>query len=224
MFRKPRALDAVECRVLGALLEKEQATPESYPLTVVALVAAANQKTNREPVMELAEEEIQAALDRLFKDVLVWRAAGSRATKWSHNLERRWGLSAASKAAITLLLLRGDQTAGEIRGRADRLHPFAAIADAEAALRALAEGDEPLVEELPRAPGQKENRWRHLVGVAADHSAPPEAARVTQPMSPAAPLADRVAALERRIARLESELAELRSDSGRGARTETDEP
>lgn len=170
MFRKPRALDAVECRVLGALLEKEQSTPEYYPMTLASLVAATNQKTNREPVMELDESEVQGALDRLFKDVLVWRAPGSRSVKWSHNLDRRWNLTPPTKAAITLLLLRGDQTAGEIRGRSDRLHPFASIAEAEAALAALAEGDEPLTEELPRAPGQKENRWRHLADLAADHT------------------------------------------------------
>jgi uncharacterized protein YceH (UPF0502 family) len=227
MFRKPRALDAVECRVLGALLEKEQATPEYYPMTVSALVAAANQKTNRDPVMELGEDDVQAALDRLFKDVLVWRAPGARATKWSHNLDRRWGLEAATKAAITLLLLRGDQTAGEIRGRSDRLHAFDSIADAEAALRSLAQGDEPLVEELPRAPGQKENRWRHLVGVEADHSAPP-VEPVTAPAGTRAPsvsalLIDRIDELERRIARLESELASVRLGVPAGNRREPDE-
>jgi uncharacterized protein YceH (UPF0502 family) len=211
MFRKPRALDAVECRVLGALLEKEQSTPEYYPMTLPALVAACNQKSNREPVLELDESEVQSALDRLFKDVLVWRSPGARSTKWSHNLDKRWELDAATKAAMTLLLLRGSQTAGEIRGRSDRLHPFESIAAAEEALRRLAAGDEPLAEEEPRAPGQRETRWRHLVDVAADHSAPTPAARPATPVrvssGPGATLEQRVAELERRLKALEAALA-----------------
>ncbi|MBZ0089467.1 MAG: YceH family protein, partial [Thermoanaerobaculia bacterium] len=159
MQRIPRQLDAVECRVLGALLEKEQATPEYYPMTIHALVAACNQKSNREPVLELSEEEVEAALRRLFEDVMVWRSEGARALKWSHNLDRRWGLTAPTKAVMTLLLLRGAQTAGELRGRGDRLHAFATVAEVEAALGDLAAGDpalgeQPLVAELPRAPGQ----------------------------------------------------------------------
>ena len=226
MFRKPRALDAVECRVLGALLEKQQATPEYYPMTLSALVAAANQKNNREPVMELDEGEVQAALDRLFKDVLVWRAPGARSTKWSHNLDKRWELTPATKAAMTLLLLRGSQTAGEIRGRSERLHPFASIADAEAALRELAEGEEPLARELPRFPGQKENRWRHLAGVAADHTAAPgsapaepeeaePAAPVRASPAPAPGLAARVERLERRVAELEKALGLESGEAGK---------
>lgn len=214
MFRKPRALDAVECRVLGALLEKEQSTPEYYPMTVAALVAASNQKTNREPVMDLAEPEVLGALDRLFKDVLVWRSPGARSVKWSHNLDRRWALQPATKAAITLLLLRGDQTAGEIRGRAERLHAFASIADAEAALHLLAEGDEPLVELLPRSPGQKESRWRHLVDVAADHTGAAGVDRggalrqAPLPATAAESLVERVNELERRVAEIERSLAD----------------
>lgn len=218
MFRKPRALDAVECRVLGALLEKQQATPEYYPMTLSALVAATNQKTNREPVMELDEAEVQSALDRLFKDVLVWREAGARATKWSHNLDKRWGLTPATKAAITLLLLRGEQTPGEIRGRSDRLHPFASIADAEAALQELAQDEEPLSRELPRFPGQKENRWRHLAGVAADHSADPAAtpASEPEPERPPARVASRDDLLAR-LERLESRLRRLEEKLGESA-------
>lgn len=217
MFRRPRALDAVECRILGALLEKEQSTPEYYPMTLSALAAAANQKSNREPVLELSEQEVLAALDRMFKDVLVWRSPGARSVKWSHNLDRRWDLTPATKAAITLLLLRGDQTAGEIRGRSERLHPFASIGETEAALRVLAAGDEPLAEELPRAPGQKENRWRHLVDLAADHTgsepatrSPPPPALVALPR-PERDLSTRVAELEERVGRLEQLLASRNS-------------
>jgi uncharacterized protein YceH (UPF0502 family) len=215
MFRKPRALDDVECRVLGALLEKEQVTPEYYPMTLPSLVAATNQKTNREPVMELGEEEVRAALERLFKDVFVWREAGPRAVKWSHNLDRRWGLAPSTKAAITLLLLRGPQTPGEIRGRAERLFPFSSIADAEAALAELAAGDEPLVQELSRAPGQKENRWRHLLGVPADHTSPGNEPAGPAPSRPAyrPPVEELLERLERMEARLRLVEAAL---SGRG--------
>ncbi len=206
--RIPRQLDAVECRVLGALLEKEQATPEYYPMTIHALVAACNQKSNREPVLELSEGEVEAALRRLFEDVMVWRSEGARALKWSHNLDRRWGLTAPTKAVMTLLLLRGAQTAGELRGRGDRLHAFATVAEVEAALSDLAAGDpaqgeQPLVAELPRAPGQKERRWAHLVGAAPYLGSAPEAAL---PAGGSGRRDDRLAEIERRLARIEREL------------------
>jgi len=227
MFRKPRALDPVECRVLGALLEKQQATPEYYPMTLSSLVAATNQKTNREPVMELDEAEVREALERLFKDVLVWREAGSRTLKWSHNLDRRWALTPATKAAVTLLLLRGPQTPGEIRGRSERLHPFDSIGGVEAALRELAAGDEPLARELKRFPGQKESRWRHLADLAGNHtgaveetSPSPDAESAPaqshpQPVLPSSAgqgLAARVERLERRLAELEAALGLPRAD------------
>ena len=213
MQRIPRKLDAVECRVLGALLEKEQATPEYYPMTIHALVAACNQKNNREPVLELSEAEVEAALHRLFEDVLVWRSEGARALKWSHNLDRRWGLDAATRAVMTLLLLRGAQTAGELRGRSDRLHPFATVAEVEAALAGLAAGDpaagdQPLVAELARAPGQKERRWVHLVGDAPVAATEP-AARPGPGPAPRAELDLRLAELERRLERIERQLGLL---------------
>jgi 2-methylisocitrate lyase-like PEP mutase family enzyme/uncharacterized protein YceH (UPF0502 family) len=162
--RLPRPLDPIEVRVLGALLEKQQTTPEYYPLTLNALAAACNQKTNRDPVMALSEGEVRAALERLREHVLVWQIAGSRSEKWEQNAEKRWELDSATRALLTLLLLRGAQTPGELRSRSNRLHAFASITDVEAALRDLASGPEALVAELPRAPGQKEARWAHLVG------------------------------------------------------------
>lgn len=207
MQRLPRQLDAVECRVLGALLEKEQATPEYYPMTIHALVAACNQKSNRDPVLELSEREVEAALRRLFEDVLVWRSEGARTLKWSHNLDRRWGLAPPTKAVMTLLLLRGAQTAGELRGRSERLHPFATVAEVEAALADLAaadpdKGEQALTAELPRAPGQKERRWIHLVGDAAL-----AATALAEPAPPAGgALEQRLADLERRLERIEREL------------------
>jgi hypothetical protein len=206
MARIPGELSVVECRVLGSLLEKEQAVPDSYPLTLPVLVAACNQKTNREPVMDLGEEEISSALRHLMRDALVWRREGGRAVRWEQNVERRWRVTPAGKAVMTLLLLRGAQTPGELRARAERLHAFASVAEVEAALEDLAAGDEPLVRQLPREPGQKESRWMHRLagepeaptGVAAEPAASPRAA-----------LAERVAALEERLAALESKLAAL---------------
>jgi len=207
--RLPRPLDAVEVRVLGALLEKQQATPEYYPLTLHALVAACNQKSNRDPVMELPAADVEAALDRLREHVLVWKTGFSRAEKWEQNVERRWQLGAPAKAVMTLLFLRGEQTPGELRGRSDRLHPFATTGDVEAALEKLAAGPEPLVAELPRRPGQKETRWTHLV------AGPVEGAGSPAPSpDPAASLASRVAALEKGLADVSRELSHLKKKLG----------
>jgi len=206
MERLPRPLDAVECRVLGALLEKEQTTPEYYPLTVNALLAACNQKTNREPVMELSAGEVTAALERLRKNVLVWSSEGTRSDRWRHALDRRWRLAPATKAVVTLLLLRGPQTPGELRARSERLHRFASPHEVEAALGELAAGREPLARELPRAPGQKENRWTHLAGEEAAAVAPAAGAHAPPPATGADDLAARLDALEARIDELERRL------------------
>jgi hypothetical protein len=205
-------LDAAEIRVLGCLLEKHQTTPEYYPLTVNALVAACNQKSNREPVMDLTEGDVRGALDRLRADVLVWPVEGARAERWEHNLDRSWELDPAGKALITVLLLRGPQTPGELRGRCERMHHFGGLAEVEAALNRLAEGAEPLVAELPREPGQKERRWTHL----ASGPAPKPVDRGVAPPHAAAPgLADRVAALEDRVAELVDQLNRLVAKLGR---------
>src|SRR4029079_17866420 len=172
--RIPRKLDPVEVRVLGSLLEKEQTNPETVPMTVNALIAACNQKTNREPVMQLSEDQIVNALDALRQDVLVWRTEGARTERWQQSVVRRWGLDRAGKALMTLLLLRGPQTPGELRTRIERLHPFTTLEEVEEALRGLAGIDEPLVRELPRRPGQKEIRWVHLVGELAPEPEPQE--------------------------------------------------
>lgn len=202
--RVPRLLDPVERRVLGALLEKEQATPEHYPLSINALVNACNQKSNRDPVMELAESDVQDALDRLLADVLVWRSDAARVRKWSHNVDRRWRVDAAGKAILTLLLLRGPQTPGELRSRSPRLHPFASVPEVLGALGALAEGKEPLALELPRQPGQKESRWADLLSGEPDPSAIATMTAATD--SPRSSLAERVAILEEKVRALEESL------------------
>lgn len=203
MKRLPRSLDAIEIRVLGSLLEKETTTPDQYPLTVPALVAACNQKTNREPVVELTVAEVEDALARLKGDVFVWPVTGARAVRWRVSVERRWGLAPATRAVLTLLLLRGPQTVGELRSRSDRLHDFPSTAAVEAALASLAAGPEPLVLRLPRRPGQKEERWTHLVAGAVDLDALASEA----PEGPRrAGLEDRLAAIEERLARIEAAL------------------
>ena len=123
-----RPLDPIEIRVLGTLLEKEQTTPDHYPMTINGLINACNQKTNREPVTSLTETEVVEALDRLRLDVLTWRSEGARAERWEQRLDRRWHLTPPRKAIMTLLLLRGAQTPGELKTRSDRMHSFESVA------------------------------------------------------------------------------------------------
>ena len=162
-------LDDVERRVLGSLLEKERTAPATYPLTLNALRTACNQTSGRDPVMEVAELEVTAAIDRLKAQGLariVHAGTGARATKYRQVLDERLGLDDAERAVVTLLLLRGAQTPGELRSRSDRLHAFADLGEVERALHALRDRAEPIVVELERRPGQKERRWSHLLGGA----------------------------------------------------------
>jgi len=207
--RIPRKLDPAEIRVLGALLEKEQTTPEAYPLTVNSLLLACNQKTNREPVTDLTEEQVIDALERLRQEVLVWRTEGARSEKWQQSVVRRWGLDRAGKALMTLLLLRGPQTPGELRTRSERLHPFSSVQEVEDALQRMASMDEPLVMEQPRRPGHKETRWTHLVGDVAEPAPAREAPARVEPDLPAGPLPG---ALSTRVAKLEEIVAKLTED------------
>lgn len=202
---RTRLMTPLEIRVVGALMEKEQTTPEVYPLTFNALIAACNQKSNREPVMAVDGPDLEAALESLRQDVLVWRSTGGRAERWQHSLDRRWELDAPAKAIMTLLLLRGPQTPGELRTRSDRLHTFATVEEVESVLQRLSQGFDALVRELPRQPGQRENRWVHLMGTedpAAFMAAAPE---------PVGASAQHVG-LETRLERLETEVAELRAE------------
>ncbi len=204
-MRPSRELDAVEVRVLGALLEKEQTTPDAYPLTLNALLAACTQRSNRDPVMQLEPGDVAGALDRLHEEVLVWPVQGARSDRWRHALERRWELDGPRKAVLTLLLLRGPQTPGELRARSERMYPFESTDEVERVLEGLAEGAEPLVMVLPRAPGQKEARWTQLVGGVPAQPA----AQAPEPAGPREPsLRDRVGELEARVARMEAVLRE----------------
>ncbi|MEM8960270.1 MAG: YceH family protein [Acidobacteriota bacterium] len=213
-----RPLDAVEARVLGALMEKEQTTPDYYPMTIKAVIAAANQKSNRDPVMQLSETEVVEALDRLRDDVLAWRSEGARAERWEHRLDRRWRLDSAAKATMTLLLLRGPQTAGEIRTRSERMHIFNGVEEVERVLQGLAAREEPLVAQLERRPGQRETRWMHLAGdesvtaAAQEASAPATSTPAAAPVA-AAPLKgaweQRIDDLDDRLERLEDQVGKI---------------
>lgn len=208
-----KPLDPMELRVLGALLEKQQATPDYYPMTVNGIVAACNQKSNREPVMELTESDVQDALESLQHQVLVWKVIGSRTIHWKHNVDGPWDLDAAGKAVVTLLVLRGPQTPGELRGRSERLFSFRTPAEVEDLLRKLASGDEPLVVELPRQPGRKERRWMHLIGGTPVFESGDEGhAPVATTRSPG--LEPRVVQLEEAIERLSAEIRDLKAQLG----------
>ena len=211
--RLPRVLDPVEIRILGSLMEKQLATPEYYPLTLNALVAACNQKSNREPVMELSEGELERALGRLQDEKLAWRVMGGRAVRFDHNLDTAWHLNRSEKALLTLLFLRGPQTAGELRGRSDRLQSFDSVAEVEELLRDMADHSEPLVRQLPRRPGQKEERWAHTAGGAVAE-APMAAPAAGRQESGGEPLSVRVQRLEEQVAGLTAALDELKAKLG----------
>ncbi len=210
-IRPRRELDPIELRVLGCLMEKQLATPEYYPLTLNALVAAANQKSNREPVMELGESEIQRALDRLQDEKLVWKVLGGRAVRWDHNLDTNWQLERSTKAVLTLLFLRGPQTSGELRGRSDRLHGFDSVSEVEETLQRMSH-EPALVRELARRSGQKESRWAQVLGGAVVDSEP--AADAGHGASAGEPLSVRVARLEEQVATLTAELRALKETLG----------
>lgn len=199
-------LNDVEVRVLGCLIEKELTTPEYYPLTLNALTNACNQKSNRDPVLSLAEADVVRALDRLkFKGLARLSAEAGRVPKYCHSLTEKFRFAPSELSVLAELLLRGPQTVGELRGRAERMAPFADLAAVEQLLGELMELDPPLVGRLPRQPGRKECRYAHLLAgepqsSAEEVTAQPEAARL------------RVMAEDERIGRLEVEVAALRSE------------
>jgi uncharacterized protein YceH (UPF0502 family) len=207
MMHLPRLLDPVEARVLGVLMEKEQTTPEYYPLTLKAVVAACNQRSNRNPVMQLDEADVRETLDRLHSEVLVWPVQGARSERWRHSLDRRWELSDGTKAILTLLLLRGPQTPGELRNRSERLYSFSSPTDVEQLLESLAGDADPLVVRLSRQPGQKESRWSHLACGPIEEEEPTAIPTAPAPGS----MAQRVSKLEARVDELERLIAELTS-------------
>jgi uncharacterized protein YceH (UPF0502 family) len=199
----PVVLTAVEARVLGALVEKEITTPDYYPLSLNALVNACNQRSNREPVMNLGEDEVRMALNALQDMSLAGhaRSADGRVAKYEHWLGEAFNFSRAEIALLCVLLLRGPQTPGELRGRTERMHRFEEIGDVLGGLQKLMEREPPLVTVLPRQPGTKESRYAHLL------SGPVEsiAATVSEVPSQRASSSN-----DERFERLEAEMDELR--------------
>jgi hypothetical protein len=209
----PIVLTAAQARVLGALVEKEVTTPDYYPLSLNALINACNQRSNREPVMDLDEEAVRQALHRLEDKRLAGRARGAdgRVTKYEHWLGEAFNFSRAETALICVLLLRGPQTPGELRGRTERMHRFDEIGDVLAGLQKLMEREQPLAAVLPRQPGTKESRYAHLL------SGPVESALAFAAESAFARRdtgfdSELDAGKEDRIARLETTVAELRQE------------
>lgn len=158
-----RHLTPLEVRVLGVLVEKQHTVPDTYPLSLNALVAGCNQKTARDPVIAASEAEVLGALDTLKALSLVFEGSGSRVVRFEHNLPRVLALPAASVALLTLLMLRGPQTAAELRAHSERLHRFADISSVEGFLEEMAAKEPARVVKLARAPGAREARWAHLL-------------------------------------------------------------
>ena len=211
----PIVLSAAAARVLGALIEKEVTTPEYYPLSLNALINACNQRSNREPVMDLDEEAVRLALHRL-EDLRLGgraRSVDGRVTKYEHWLGEFFNFSRAETALICVLLLRGPQTPGELRGRTERMHRFDELTDVAAGLQKLMEREPPLASVLPRQPGTKESRYAHLLsgGVEAVSAAENALGR-RSPVQSAEPDAGLNAEQGERIARLGTTVAELRQE------------
>lgn len=204
-------LNDVEARVLGCLIEKEMTTPEYYPLSLNALTNACNQKSNRDPVMGLVDEDVVKALDGLrFKQLAVVSSDGGRVPKYRHLMPEKLQLVPAELAVICELLVRGPQTMGELRTRSERMHPFPDLAAVEEVLRELMEREHPFINRLARQSGRKEARYAHLFCgepvLNTEELAPaPEAARLRV-------MADneRITGLEKEVAGLREEVAGLR--------------
>jgi len=203
-------LNPTEARVLGALIEKEITTPEYYPLSLNALVNACNQKSSREPVMQLTESEVRSALFALDEMVLVRTLADARVTKFEHRVNSTLNLRRDEVAVICLLLLRGPQTPAELRSRTERMYSFDGNDAVMATLQRLAAREEPMTALLARQPGAREARWMHLLcGAVESGYAPAPAGVPVQEAEGAAELAGRVVALEEMVQTLEERLLRL---------------
>ena len=220
-------LDAAEVRVLGCLIEKQRTTPDVYPLSLNALRTACNQSTNRDPVVSYDDETIRGALHRLGRRRWTRLASGARAAKYRHLLDDDPGLARDEQAVLAVLMLRGPQTLGELRTRTERMQPFADTAELQSVLGRL--GERGFAELQERRPGQKEQRYAHLLSSDLEDddeprvSAPARAATFTPPSQPAQPpsdapagdpLAERVDRLEQDLAALAAQVAELRAALG----------
>ncbi len=216
-------LSLLETRVLGVLVEKQHTVPDTYPLTLNALVAGCNQKTSRDPVLEASEAEVQAALDRLRSLALVVESSGGRVMRYAHNAGRVLGVPAQAVAILATMMLRGPQTVAELRIHSERIHRFADISSVEAFLDELvARGDGALVVELPRAPGTRETRWMHLLSgmdeatdrraaAGNDVTVSPPGGRAEEHTGTGGGSPGELATLRANVTRLEGEIASLRA-------------
>jgi hypothetical protein len=204
-------LNPTEARVLGSLIEKDITTPDYYPLSLNALVNACNQKNNREPVMSLSEDDVRTALTGLQNQRLAGpaRGADSRVTKYEHRIQEVFNFTRPETALLCVVLLRGPQTPGELRGRSERMFQFEHLDDVQAGLQKLMDRDPPLVKVLPRQPGTKESRYGHLLcgdefSNAETHAAPTTTTSDSQ----------RIARLEDEITRLSGEIEGVKAQLG----------
>lgn len=203
-------LSLLDTRVIGVLVEKQHTVPDTYPLTLNALLAGCNQKTSREPILHASETEVQATIDHLRSLSLVVESSGGRVMRYAHNVERVLAVPSQAVALLVALMLRGPQTAGELRINTERLHRFADTSAVEAFLRELAERPGgALVAELPRQPGARETRWMHLI------SGPPAmellAGVATTDGSGDGVTVAEIAALKANVAHLQNELAGVKA-------------
>jgi uncharacterized protein len=205
-------LNDVEVRVLGALIEKDITTPDYYPLSLNALVNACNQKNNRDPVTSLEEAAVRDALSSLQDKGLAGPASGaeSRVTKYEHRLQEVFNFGRPEVAVLCVLLLRGPQTVGELRGRSERMHRFNDLDEVQSALQRLIQREPPLAKVLPRQPGTKEARYVHLLAGDSAEWQPTATAEPGAGVAPAMP--DRITELEHQVTSLRDEIAGLRGE------------
>jgi uncharacterized protein YceH (UPF0502 family) len=205
-------LNEVEARVLGSLVEKDVTTPDYYPLSLNALVNACNQKNNRDPVMDLDEDAVRQALDTLQAKRLAGptSSADSRVTKYEHRLQEVFNFTRGETAILCVLLLRGPQTPGELRGRTERMHHFEDLTEVQSSLQRLMQREPALVRVLPRQPGTKESRYKHLLSGDVEDAAVESAVSRQSPAARDATDDDRIARLEDEVANLRKELADLK--------------
>ncbi len=204
----PEILTDTETRILGSLVEKQLTTPEYYPLTLNALIAACNQKSNREPVVSFDESTVTVALDRLRDRNLVYVFYGStsRVPKYKHMVPSVYELEPSEVAVMCVMMLRGPQTLGELRGRTDRLYEFSGLGEVQETLDGLIRREDPLVVKLERLPGQKEARFAHLLNGEIDISSLPAPRSSAAPADPG-----RLEQLETEVSQLRSEVESLRA-------------
>jgi uncharacterized protein len=222
MDMKLPPLSLLEARVLGVLIEKQHTVADAYPLTLNALTAGCNQKSSRDPVLNATEAEVQVAVDQLKALALVVESSGGRVMRYAHNVERVLAIPSQAVALLATLMLRGAQTVGELRINCERLHPFADVSAVDAFLRELAgRQGEPLVAELPRAPGAREMRWTHLLSgresaEGAVATPPPAVPGDVITLGELAAIRTSVVQLRADVEILKARVAELRKDLGVG--------